>query len=254
MVQSLSGCPRQYPRSRQQLMIRYRHGEDEQCRRIMRRPFPPGLALCISRREEPVRCTVAEPGGSGREDRDRVCTDGQAGCPRHRGGNRAGRASHRHSPVGGCPGENGRAPHYEVVIVDNDPVTSATAALVAGRPEENLRYAREPRRGLAAAHNALEQRQVLALGPLAYGISRLRNRMTRYPAEPGTRADDLGQGRYRPGRLRRIAAIAADTAAAEQAAIRPTVFRGHLRLHHRQVGRPEAGGRLRRKQTGRRTR
>lgn len=82
-----------------------------------------------------------------------------------------------------APGENGRAPHYEVVIVDNDPVTSATAALVAGRPEENLRYAREPRRGLAAAHNALEQRQVLALGPFADGISRLRNRMARYPAD-----------------------------------------------------------------------
>lgn len=49
-------------------------------------------------------------------------------------------------------------PNFEVVIVDNDPVTNATAALVAERPEENLRYAREPRRGLAAAHNCgLEQ-------------------------------------------------------------------------------------------------
>jgi GT2 family glycosyltransferase len=49
-------------------------------------------------------------------------------------------------------------PDYEVVIVDNAPVTSATAALVARRPEGNLRYAREPRRGLAAAHNCgLEQ-------------------------------------------------------------------------------------------------
>lgn len=49
-------------------------------------------------------------------------------------------------------------PNYEVVIVDNDPVTGATAALIAGRPEENLRYACEPRRGLAAAHNCgLEQ-------------------------------------------------------------------------------------------------
>jgi glycosyltransferase involved in cell wall biosynthesis len=44
-------------------------------------------------------------------------------------------------------------PDYEVVVVDNDPVTGATAALMAARPEENLRYAREPRRGLAAAHN-----------------------------------------------------------------------------------------------------
>jgi GT2 family glycosyltransferase len=44
-------------------------------------------------------------------------------------------------------------PDYEVVIVDNDPVTDATASLVAGRPEENLHYAREPKRGLAAAHN-----------------------------------------------------------------------------------------------------
>ncbi len=49
-------------------------------------------------------------------------------------------------------------PDYEVVVVDNAPVTSATASLVAGRPEESLRYAREPRRGLAAAHNCgLEQ-------------------------------------------------------------------------------------------------
>lgn len=49
-------------------------------------------------------------------------------------------------------------PDYEVVVVDNAPVTSATASLVAGRSEENLRYAREPRRGLAAAHNCgLEQ-------------------------------------------------------------------------------------------------
>lgn len=49
-------------------------------------------------------------------------------------------------------------PDYEVVVVDNDPVTNGTAALVAGRSEKNLRYAREPRRGLAAAHNCgLEQ-------------------------------------------------------------------------------------------------
>jgi hypothetical protein len=60
----------------------------------------------------------------------------------------------------------------------------ATASLVAGRSEENLRYVRERRRGLAAAHNCeLEQRQGLALGPFAYGISRLRNRMARYPAD-----------------------------------------------------------------------
>jgi hypothetical protein len=49
-------------------------------------------------------------------------------------------------------------PDYEVVVVDNDPETDATASLVRGRAEENLRYAREPVRGLAAAHNrGLEQ-------------------------------------------------------------------------------------------------
>jgi O-antigen biosynthesis protein len=44
-------------------------------------------------------------------------------------------------------------PNYEVVVVDNDPVTDATAALMPGRPETNLRYVTEPRRGLGAAHN-----------------------------------------------------------------------------------------------------
>jgi O-antigen biosynthesis protein len=44
-------------------------------------------------------------------------------------------------------------PNYEVVVVDNDPVTDATASLMPGRPETNLRYVRESRRGLAAAHN-----------------------------------------------------------------------------------------------------
>lgn len=44
-------------------------------------------------------------------------------------------------------------PNYEVVVVDNAPATNATASLVAGRAEENLSYVREPRRGLAAAHN-----------------------------------------------------------------------------------------------------
>lgn len=49
-------------------------------------------------------------------------------------------------------------PNYEVVVVDNDPVTDDTAALVSSRSEPNLRYARERRRGLAAAHNCgLEQ-------------------------------------------------------------------------------------------------
>ena len=48
--------------------------------------------------------------------------------------------------------------NYEVVVVDNDPVTDATASLVSGRNELNLRYVVEHRRGLAAAHNCgLEQ-------------------------------------------------------------------------------------------------
>ncbi len=42
MVQSLSGCLRQYPRSCWQPMTRHLHGEGEHCRRIMRRPFPAG--------------------------------------------------------------------------------------------------------------------------------------------------------------------------------------------------------------------
>jgi hypothetical protein len=49
-------------------------------------------------------------------------------------------------------------PKYEVIVVDNDPLTDATASLVSSRGEPNLRYVREPRRGLAAAHNCgLEQ-------------------------------------------------------------------------------------------------
>jgi len=49
-------------------------------------------------------------------------------------------------------------PNYEIIVVDNDPVTSVTASLVRGRAEENLQYTCEPRRGLAAAHNhGLEQ-------------------------------------------------------------------------------------------------
>jgi GT2 family glycosyltransferase len=44
-------------------------------------------------------------------------------------------------------------PNFEVLVVDNDPVTDATFRLVAERRESNVRYAREYRRGLAAAHN-----------------------------------------------------------------------------------------------------
>ena len=44
-------------------------------------------------------------------------------------------------------------PDYEVVIVDNDPVTDDTAKLIRDRAEPGIRYARENRRGLAAAHN-----------------------------------------------------------------------------------------------------
>ena len=44
-------------------------------------------------------------------------------------------------------------PDYEIVVVDNAPVTDATASLVGKRAEQNLCYAREPKRGVAAAHN-----------------------------------------------------------------------------------------------------
>jgi len=44
-------------------------------------------------------------------------------------------------------------PDFEVVVVDNAPLTDSTAQLVQQRPERNLRYVREDQRGLAAAHN-----------------------------------------------------------------------------------------------------
>jgi GT2 family glycosyltransferase len=39
------------------------------------------------------------------------------------------------------------------VVVDNDPITDDTAQLLRQRTGSNIRYARETRRGLAAAHN-----------------------------------------------------------------------------------------------------
>jgi GT2 family glycosyltransferase len=54
-------------------------------------------------------------------------------------------------------------PDYEVVVVDNAPATDATASLVAKRAGESLCYVREPRRGLAAAHNCGLER---ASGPI----------------------------------------------------------------------------------------
>jgi glycosyltransferase involved in cell wall biosynthesis len=61
----------------------------------------------------------------------------------------------RPGPLAACLDSLARMdyPNYEVVVVDNDPDTDATASLMAARPEENLRYARERRRGLAFAHN-----------------------------------------------------------------------------------------------------
>jgi GT2 family glycosyltransferase len=44
-------------------------------------------------------------------------------------------------------------PHYEIVVVDNDPVTAETAKLVTDRFSPAVRYVRENRRGLASAHN-----------------------------------------------------------------------------------------------------
>lgn len=44
-------------------------------------------------------------------------------------------------------------PRYEIVVVDNDPTTDETADLIARRFGSLVRYAREGRRGLAAAHN-----------------------------------------------------------------------------------------------------
>ena len=46
-------------------------------------------------------------------------------------------------------------PNFDVVVVDNDPSTDATAKLMAERcvTQERLSYVREDQRGLAAAHN-----------------------------------------------------------------------------------------------------
>jgi GT2 family glycosyltransferase len=44
-------------------------------------------------------------------------------------------------------------PDYEVIVVDNAPVTSSTADMVATRYADTVRYACEPRQGLAVAHN-----------------------------------------------------------------------------------------------------
>ena len=44
-------------------------------------------------------------------------------------------------------------PRFEVVVVDNDPTTSTTAELVASCFAGRVRYVRETRRGLGAAHN-----------------------------------------------------------------------------------------------------
>jgi len=44
-------------------------------------------------------------------------------------------------------------PSYEVVVVDNAPVTDTTAKLVRQRSERNTRYVREDQQGLATAHN-----------------------------------------------------------------------------------------------------
>jgi O-antigen biosynthesis protein len=44
-------------------------------------------------------------------------------------------------------------PDYEVIVVDNAPATTATAALVAARHSDEVHYTVEDRPGLAAAHN-----------------------------------------------------------------------------------------------------
>ncbi|MGH3846682.1 MAG: glycosyltransferase [Pseudonocardiaceae bacterium] len=58
-------------------------------------------------------------------------------------------------------------PHYEIIIVDNDPSDEITADLVRTRfgSYPQIRYVREPMRGLAAAHNrgvAVAQGRILA--------------------------------------------------------------------------------------------
>jgi GT2 family glycosyltransferase len=45
-------------------------------------------------------------------------------------------------------------PRFEIVVVDNAPVTSETRELVERKYAERVRYVREPVPGLAAAHNA----------------------------------------------------------------------------------------------------
>lgn len=44
-------------------------------------------------------------------------------------------------------------PCFEIVVVDNDPVTTDTANLIADHYSSKVRYVREDRRGLSSAHN-----------------------------------------------------------------------------------------------------
>jgi glycosyltransferase involved in cell wall biosynthesis len=45
-------------------------------------------------------------------------------------------------------------PNFEIIVVDNDPTSSATADLIESRyRDRGVLYVREDRRGLAAAHN-----------------------------------------------------------------------------------------------------
>jgi glycosyltransferase involved in cell wall biosynthesis len=45
-------------------------------------------------------------------------------------------------------------PNFEIVVVDNDPTSSATATMIESRyGDQGVRYLREDRRGLASAHD-----------------------------------------------------------------------------------------------------
>ena len=101
-------------------------------------------------------------------------------------------------------------PRLEVVVVDNDPVTDVTSALVQQRYADRVRYVREPVRGLAAAHNrglaeALGEITAFTDDDVVIDPHWLRALAAGFADQSGTRADPrIGcvTGLILPARLR----------------------------------------------------
>jgi glycosyltransferase involved in cell wall biosynthesis len=62
-------------------------------------------------------------------------------------------------------------PAFEIVVVDNDPVSDDAARLIKEHFADRMRYLREDRRGLAWAHNRGLMRQRLRSSPLPTTIA-----------------------------------------------------------------------------------